>query len=235
MIKYIFIDLDNTLYEYSSCHVYALSSSINFLAKKTGISTRDLRDHYDQARMKVKDTLNKSASSHSRLLYFKKMLEHILGETHATLSLQSENIYWMNYFTKMSLFPYAKQFLEKSKNLNIRNVILTNLNTEIQLRKINYLKITQYIDFIITSEEVGHDKPHKVFNDHIMKHFRTEDDLSNSWYVGDDLNTDLEQANLMGAKTFIKKNNNCNHTSPDYILFEDFKFLVDSLEKLGKV
>ena len=75
------------------------------------------------------------------------------------LALNFEQTYWRT-LNKAVLFDYAKELFDEFRILSIPIVIITDLTTQIQFRKIVHLELDEYIDYIVTSEEAGYDKPH---------------------------------------------------------------------------
>ncbi|MCT7606977.1 HAD family hydrolase [Aliarcobacter butzleri] len=67
------------------------------------------------------------------------------------------NIYWNTFLENMTPFDGIYDFLEKYKN---KICLVTDLTAHIQYRKIEKLKLNQFIDKIVTSEEAGREKPH---------------------------------------------------------------------------
>lgn len=115
------------------------------------------------ARKKTHDDLINTAASHNRLLYFQKMLE-LNGLSSLGHGLKYYNLYWDTFLQKMELFEAARIFLESIKKAGLGVCLLTDLTAHIQYRKIEKLGIAGYIDFIVTSEEVGVEKPNpKMF------------------------------------------------------------------------
>ena len=83
-------------------------------------------------------------------------------------------------------------------------MIITDLTSQIQFRKIIYLGIDQYIDFIVTSEEAGAEKPNeKPFKLALSKISSNPNDV---WMVGDNYGKDIVGAKqALGAVTFLKR------------------------------
>ena len=76
------------------------------------------------------------------------------------LTLQAERIFWKAYFSKMKLRPGIGKLLQHLRQRGLKLAIVTDLTTSLQMAKLAKLHLTNYFDFIVTSEEVGHDKPH---------------------------------------------------------------------------
>ena len=168
--KIILLDLDNTLYDYDSCHVYAIQTSYQYYVKRLGEITFDnfLRK-YNVARDLVKIPLKNQAASHSRLLYFQKMLELIFKRSMFKESLALENIYWRSFLNKMKLYKWVISFLKYCNKNKKKIVIVTDLCSQIQFSKIIKLKIYPYVDFIVSSEETGVEKPNPFIFSYALK------------------------------------------------------------------
>ena len=70
-----FFDLDNTLYFYEKAHKPAIEEVKKRLTKIVNSSNFDVDTELCEAREVVKKRLKNTASSHSRLLYIKYILE----------------------------------------------------------------------------------------------------------------------------------------------------------------
>ncbi len=168
--KIILLDLDNTLYDYDSCHVHAIRTSYWFYLKKIGrITFKNFLRKYNGARNLVKIPLRNQAASHSRLLYFQKMLELIFKRSMFKESLALEDIYWKAFLYKMKLFQWVIPFLKYCKKNKKKIVIATDLCSQIQFSKIIKLKIYSYVDFIVSSEEAGVEKPDPFIFSYALK------------------------------------------------------------------
>src|SRR3989338_11176072 len=79
-------------------------------------------------------------------------------------SVRYHDFFWEKYFEKMQLFDSVVDFLEHAKKSGMKICIVTDFTAEIQMRKMMHLGIERYMDFMVSSEEVGEDKPSpKVF------------------------------------------------------------------------
>lgn len=154
--KALLLDIDNTLYDYNLANTFAKKSVIDFCRKEFNINNTIIEKAYDEGRKKVHIELSETAASHNRLLYFQKMCE-LLNINPLKYSFQIYNIYWDNFLNNMLPFDDIYPLLEKYKN-NI--CLVTDLTAHIQYRKIEKLKLNDYCQKIVTSEEAGKEKPH---------------------------------------------------------------------------
>ncbi|MBI2035417.1 MAG: HAD family hydrolase [Candidatus Liptonbacteria bacterium] len=157
--KAILLDLDNTLYDYRACHEYAILACYKKFTKVEKLSFEDFLRFYERAKEKIKKRIPTQAASHSRLLYFQALLENYFGKTNVDLTLDLETLYWKSFFGKMKLAKGALGFLKECKENHIKICLVTDLTARIQFKKVKLLKIAKYIDFIVSSEEAGREKP----------------------------------------------------------------------------
>ena len=157
--KHVFFDLDNTLYNYNNCHYEALYYVLGEMAYKLNIDIKDLQDKYDTISNSLKYELIGTASCHNKGIYIKQLLEEYnidLG-----LSVLYEKSYWKIFYENLKCNDGVYNFIKWLKSNNIGVVILTDYETEYQIEKLKYLELLPYIDKVITSEEVGKEKPSK--------------------------------------------------------------------------
>lgn len=201
--KAFLIDLDNTLYEYNPCHEYALMACWKYSRGMGSISFLEFKKFYELAKKDVKKYTIDQAASHSRFLYFQRFLERRTGGTCINTTIKLERLYWNSFLNKMNLSSGVLEFLKECRKKDIKICLITDLTAKIQFEKIKRLKIGSYIDFIVSSEESGHDKPHQnIFRLALQKlKMRSKDVV----LIGDDYNKDLAGGEKMGIKTILIK------------------------------
>ncbi len=154
----VILDLDNTLYDYEVANTAGENALINFLNQNLKISNSELIARFIDSRKSVKSTLGLTAASHSRLLYVREILNSIDLNVHATFALECEQVFWRSYMDKMVLFEGVEEFINYLRLSRSRLVLVTDLSTQIQIRKLAWLGLEKAFDKIITSEEAGGDK-----------------------------------------------------------------------------
>ncbi len=162
-IKGIFLDLDDTLYSYTPCNKAGKQAVFKHLAQALKKPSEVIGAAFEKGRQQTKELLKmpafELAASHSRLLYYQKTLEELMGHTDSKLTLKCEQIFWDTFMKEMTLFPGAHEFLERAKAAKKIVAIVTDMTTQTQLQKLVKLGIAELIDFVVTSEESGRDKP----------------------------------------------------------------------------
>lgn len=232
----IFIDIDNTIYEYNRCHKKAFQETGAYLKDKINLSTDDFIKGYAESRLHVHSRLGCTASSHNRLLYFQHLLEKIDRGPKISLALKLNEIYWGTFIKNIRLFDGVLRFLECAKNLKIPVAFITDMLAEIQFKKMRRLRLENKFDVLVTSEEAGQDKPSpEIFKLAVKKlgyHPRI------LWMIGDGDDQDIAGGKAIGAMTFQR----CDRmdivrqpkkTKADFA-FKSFNVLIDLLSRLKR-
>jgi len=207
----IALDLDDTLYSYPSSHRNGMAQVASVMQNQLGLSREKWLPAFESARAQVKDRLGDTASSHSRLLYFKAMLEKLGIGSHLDLALQLESNYWQTFIRSMTLADGSLEFLELCRAKGIPVVVMTDLTLQVQLRKIIYLNLLTLIHAVVTSEETGADKPSAAFIQYARDVLRL--DTSEVWVIGDDTLKDGGLAVGLGSKFFhLSASKKSSHT-----------------------
>ena len=203
----VLFDLDNTLYDYAHSHAKALASVRSKLGSSAAIAPARFDALYDEARRSVKANLKYTASAHSRLLYFQRLIELTGLKSDVVLALDCEQTYWRTFLYAASLYPGAEDTIRLVRSLGIQVAIVTDLTAQIQFRKIVYFGLESLVDHIVTSEEAGADKPDPRIFDMAARKL----DLTPGacvWAIGDDVKKDCQGAkSRLGAVTFLKRAN----------------------------
>ena len=218
----VFFDLDDTLYEYSPCHKAGLKAATTLMSNKLNISKKDAELIYENGRKQVKARLGETASSHSRLLYFREgLILSGLGRE-ATLCLDFENRYWTYFLFEMKLRDGTTNLISSLKYARIPIFLVTDLTDQIQLRKIVRLKLEETFDEIISSELSGGDKiTNKPFE--IIFNSIDREILDRPIFIGDSIQDFPNLKNFVNFKRATRITNFC------------FSAIVDAQMKIEKV
>lgn len=200
----VLLDLDNTLYEYAPCHNQGMEAAAAVASEQFSLNRPDFFACVDHARTEIKKRLGRTAASHSRLLYLQRAIEIAGLSTQALAALQLEQAYWRAFLSTASLFDEVVEFLDDLRIAGVPLVIVTDLTTQIQLRKILHLGLHRFVDWVVTSEESGADKPASInFELALAKLGGVEGPV---WMVGEEPVSDIEGARLaIGAATLQKR------------------------------
>ena len=202
-VKGVLIDIDNTLYPYNPAHEKAIKDCHNEFIKKIkeGVSFDNFYNHYRAKRIEVTKRLYPQGSCRSRLFAFQSFFEE-LGDKNAFINAcKFETLYWKSFNKNMILSDNAYKFLLECRSKNIQVCAISDMQTYYQTQKLKALKIDHLINFLVTSEEAGVEKPgsqiflialkklNLKFNDVIM--------------VGDDKEKDIKGAEALKIKSYL--------------------------------
>ena len=231
MPEAVLLDTDNTLYPYDPAHRAAMAAAKAKAAQLFNLGEAEFERAFNTARGEVKTRLSGTASSHSRLLYFQRMLEIIGLGSQVLLALDLEQTYWRTFLGSAQLFNGLREFLDELRLAGVPPAVVTDLTAQIQFRKIVYFGLDHYFDFIVTSEEAGFDKPHSAPFQIAAEKMRARGKCI--WMIGDNPETDIKGArDALQAITFQKIHNGVSIDDANGradVTFESFCELRDFL------
>ena len=200
-VKGVLVDLDNTFYDYEPCHQQGLKSAYQEYTKTQVIDEEKFYELYKQAQVVIKQRIPNHGASHSRLLYFQNITEQVEKRTNMEVSLTLEDIYWDVFQKTIILRKEVINFLQLCKKKSIKICILTDLTGAVQFRKMVAIGLETLVDFVVTSEEAGGDKPYKpMFSIALEKLNLREEDVI---MIGDDITKDIDGARKQNIKAFL--------------------------------
>lgn len=149
-------------------------------------------EKYEEARKYVKDLLKGTASSHSRYIYIQRTLEILGARFNPNLIYEAHNIYWKYVIDNMQLYPGVLDILNQLKRNHKKIAIFTDLTVDIQNKKLMKLGIEKYIDYLVTAEEAGADKPDESQLNLVLK--KTGLNPEDIIVIGNNPKTDIDAA-----------------------------------------
>jgi HAD superfamily hydrolase (TIGR01549 family) len=172
MYRALFIDLDNTMYDYDSCHIYALDMlGVDMVA-------------YNEAR----DTVKINKHTHDRSEYFELIKK---GE-----GAKLTESYWYHIVEKIALFEGVLEFIRWHKDNNIPVCIITDFDRPIQQRKLKALGIDHLIDHVVCCSDTGCDKPSPLM--FLLALNKVNRSAIECCMIGDSIMADIKGANNVG-------------------------------------
>lgn len=201
-LKGVLIDIDNTLYEYKSVHEKTMRSCYKSFVQEiqAEFSFGDFMQAYTTKREHIVKRLQNQGSCRSRLFVFQAILEEfgILGAYNKAFAY--DEMYWDIFMQNMLLDSKAKEFLIACHERKIPVCAVSDMQAHIQVRKLRELGVSKYIDYMVTSEEVGKEKPSALmFSTALEKLQLTVKDVI---MVGDSIEKDIEGAKALGIRSF---------------------------------
>ncbi len=188
----VLFDLDDTLYPYEPAHIKALDVCREKAYQLLGINAEQFDEAFMQARKEIKQRLGNTASSHSRLLYFQRMIEWLGMKSQILFALDLEQTYWRSFLSNALLFEEAIDFLNDLKAAGIPTALVTDLGAQIQFRKLIYFRLEDYFDYVVTSDEAGIDKPSAV--PFLLAIDKLKINAEHVWMIGEDYQKDIAGA-----------------------------------------
>ena len=232
----ILFDTDNTLYPYIPAHEAAERAVMIKVTSSLSITSKEFKKILNESRNRVKQRLGKTASSHSRLLYLQVFLETLGLGSQVLLALEFEQTYWRTFLANTTLFDDVREFLDDIKKVGIPTAIVTDLTAQIQFRKVVFLGLDHYFDYIVTSEEAAFDKPNKAPFELALEKMRPKGNCI--WMIGDNPINDIKGAREnIGAITLQKIHHGSQLGKEDELpdasfnRFSDLRILLNSLKK----
>jgi putative hydrolase of the HAD superfamily len=195
-------DLDNTLYPYAPCNEAGKRAALDALRERGyDLDRAAFDDLYATGRRETKRETGGTAASHSRHVYFKRGLRRHVGERDAATALAAGDAYWDGYVAAMSLCDGVAAAFDRLAAEGVAVAVVTNLTTRVQLRKLASLGIDDRVDLLVTSEEVGREKPSALpFTTALSALDRRP---SEALMVGDNVDADVVGANAVGMDTAL--------------------------------
>lgn len=163
MIKTIIFDIDNTLYDYDYANQIALKAVYQYCFEQFGWESDqiDLELKCVQEEM-IQKTGGSSSVIHNRLIRFQRFLER-QKKPIFPYAMNLYHCYWDCLIQNMIKEPELQALFYKLKEKGYQIGIATDMTAYIQYKKLEALGIFPMIDFIVTSEEAGVEKPALAF------------------------------------------------------------------------
>jgi putative hydrolase of the HAD superfamily len=201
----VLIDLDNTLFAYGPAHAAGLFAARERCELRLGIEAAAFDRFFEAARAHVKQTLGNTGSGHSRLLYFQRLIELSTNKSDPMLALELEKAYWRRFLSSAQLFPQVRDFIDELRYAKIPTALVSDLTTQIQLRKLVYFELDHAFDAVVTSEEVGADKPDPRMYETALAKLGLAKGTARVWMIGDCPDKDVRGAQQAVAAFAIQK------------------------------
>lgn len=162
MIKAVIFDLDNTLYNFDAANEFGIRALAAYTEPVFGWDYPRMKDLYEESREKLTERMGDVGSAHNRLLRFQNLLEEKKLPLHPH-ALEMAKAYWRGVVDNMAPSPGVREIMEELRRMGIRIGLGTDMTAYMQYEKLIRLGLMEYMDFIVSSEEAGTDKPGNAF------------------------------------------------------------------------
>ena len=229
--KTLFIDLDNTLYDFSGNSREAYIAVYNLLDYDRWF--RSFEHYYEiyeeyNLRLWALYAEGKITKEHLNAERYSHPLRVVGAPDTEAIGAQ----FWDEAMKRLPLgsrlMPHAKEILTYLRP-KYKMYILSNGFTELQSRKMQSAGIAHYFDGMILSEDIGVNKPNPAIFTHALR--VAESTAEESLMIGDNYEVDIEGAQRVGIDQVFynisKKDLNPEHPQPT--------FTITSLLELKKI
>ena len=202
------------------------------------ISWEEFIELYSRAMKETKAELVGTAAAHSRYLYLQKTLELCGINFVPDIIQRGTDFYFDEVLRRTTLYPGVIEVLKALKYNQLKTCMVTDMPVDAQIKKIRKLGIMKYIDYLVTSEEAGADKPHQEQGLLALTklHLRQEEVIM----IGNNPKTDVELAYRLGIKSILfdprglykNKKGKETHYTQDFL--DVPKFLGITLQKFSR-
>lgn len=198
MIKAVIFDIDNTMYSFDRAHKTAMTALGAYVRENFGMEPEETEGLVKKCMDIVTErTGDNCAALHNRLLRFQCFLEQI-GSTDYRKAMEMYHVYWDTILEVMEPEPGLLSLLSRLKERGIRLGIGSDMTAYIQYKKLEKLGALQYLDFLVTSEEAGAEKPARRFFELCVKKAGCEP--GECVFIGDSLKKDVIGPTRYGMK-----------------------------------
>lgn len=189
--KALIFDIDNTLYDYDYADKKAYDEVYNYLFSIYQIDYDLFISELNYQKSLIKSNLGETASSHNRIIYFKKLCFSLFNnkEEWISLALKLNSIYETTFYENMIPAEGIEDLFKELKSNNIKIGICTDMTCEVQLKKLVQLNLDKYITAIETSEENGKEKPDPNFYKRICLALQEKEE--DCLFIGDSESRDV--------------------------------------------
>jgi 2-haloacid dehalogenase len=227
MIKFILLDLDDTIFDFGKAEHLALSKTLT----EMGITpTDDIISRYSEINRAHWEMLERGELTREQVLIYRfDALYRELGVSKS--SEQTQKIYEYRLSLEHPFIDGAPELLEElSRKYEL--YVVSNGTAVVQDRRVSESGIEKYFKKIFISQRVGADKPSKEFFDYCFSHiegFSKEQAI----IVGDSLTSDILGGKNAGILTchFNPKGKQNGKITADYEI-KELSELPRLLEKL---
>lgn len=197
MIKTVIFDVDNTLYSYTKAHAVAFAALSEYAEKNLGLSPGIFENLHEKTFVEMKEYMGNVAAVHNRLIRYQIMLES-RGLPLYPHVLEMNDLYWDTLIEASVPSAGAPEAIKMLRHQGIRIGIGTDMTARVQFKKLTKLELLPYIDFLVSSEETGVEKPAPAFFARCVEKAGCE--AEECLFVGDNLKKDVKGAMDAGLK-----------------------------------
>ena len=158
-IKAVFFDLDDTLYgSFDEGDAYGYAQMGAWVQEHLGVPSETFVQRCRQSRQRLGRQQPGMPPIHDRVISIQGTLER-MGLNAMRYSNTLHRIYWEAMMEKMELRSGVVKLLDDLRAAGVKTAVCTDMLADIQMEKIERLGLADKLDYMVSSEEAGVDKP----------------------------------------------------------------------------
>lgn len=217
MIKAVFFDIDDTLYDTSGFAKLARKAALNAMID-AGLPLSS-----DDAYTLLRKIIDEYGSNYDK--HFNVLTKRVFGEEKPLLIALGMITYHNVKFALLRLFPQTKRTLIYLKQRGYVLGVISNGKTIKQWEKLIRLDLHPFFDYVITSEEAGVEKPDKRIFELALEKMGCE--AEESIMIGNKFSEDIMGA-LNAGMSAVLVNSELKESEKEYIEKEGINLNVFS-------
>ena len=199
--KAVFFDLDGTVYNYNRGDRLGKEAISSYMEREFGLSGEETGRALKWAFLEAGNRIGYSCGAlHNRLIRYQMMLEHLSLPIHPH-AMALASLYWDTLIGQAQPEPGLIPLLQALRSRGLITGFGTNMTAMIQFKKLDRLGLWPYTDVLVTSEEVGTEKPDRRVFDWCAR----KASLSNEEciFIGDTWAHDVDGARKAGMEGIL--------------------------------
>jgi putative hydrolase of the HAD superfamily len=231
MYQAILFDIDDTLYSYQEANVQTMPLVADYVHRELGVEREPFLSLYARCMEEQLRSHSDVAGCHSRAIRFQMVLERLQKPLYHAAVLN--DLYWNSFLGVMKPFPRMVECFRTIRNLGLRTGVCSDMTTDWQLKKLQRLGVLGLLDFVVTSEEAGVEKPNPdIFR---LCARKAECEAEECLFIGDNLNKDVRGAQGAGmCALWFQPDGTAAAEIPDVRSIQDYQGLIDHIKILKK-
>ncbi|MDD1775577.1 MAG: TIGR02253 family HAD-type hydrolase [Methanobacterium sp.] len=222
MMKAVFFDIDDTLYDTSGFAALARRAAINVMID-AGLPLES-----DEAYKLLREIIKEKGSNYDK--HFNVLTKRVFGEEKPRLIALGMITYHNVKFALLRLFPETMSTLIYLKSQGYHLGVISNGITIKQWEKLIRLGLHHFFDEIITSEEAGAEKPDEIIFKQALDRMGCK--AGNSIMIGNKFSEDIKGALNVGMEAILV---NSELTEEERIYLEEKKIKLEVLPNLQNI
>jgi putative hydrolase of the HAD superfamily len=157
MLKAVIFDIDDTLYSYQEANKRTMERMKLFVMMELGIPMEEFEQDYHRLMQEQIQICGGTSGRYSRAIRFQRMMEE--RGLPLRYGAQLNDLYWEIMMDEMTPAEGAAQLLDGLRERGLRLGVGSDMTADWQIKKLDKLGLLDKLDFIVTSEEAGVEKP----------------------------------------------------------------------------